>query len=132
MRFFILLLFALTVTNSFGQISNQKHIVPDKEYDNVHVKKIHSDDRATTFVIWVKKAVKSHRHESHTEMIVVFKGKGKMTVGDEVKSIKKGDIIIVPINTAHSVITTSRKPLKVLSVQAPVFLGKDRIWIEEK
>jgi len=37
----------------------------------------------------------------------------------------------VPPNTAHAVVTTSPKPLKVLSVQSPQFLGQDRIVIEE-
>jgi len=125
-------LFLLLNTLCFSQIFSHKSVSPSEEYKNVHVQKLHSDDRTTVFMIWVKEAVKAHRHESHTEVIVVYRGKGSMRVGTEVKPIKKGDIILVPMNTVHSVKTTSKKPLKVLSIQAPVFLGKDRIWVEEQ
>lgn len=128
------LLFGLLCSMSIlnAQSMETKHIHPEAEYDNVHVKKMHSDDRSTTFLIWVREKVKPHKHAAHTEVIVVLKGKGMMTVGDQTKQICKGDLIIVPQGTVHSVITTSRKPLQVVSVQSPVFLGKDRIWIEEK
>jgi len=129
-----LLLFGLlcSMCTLDAQSMETKDINPQADYDNVHVKKIHSDDRSTTFLIWVKEKVKPHKHEAHTEVIVVLKGKGMMTVGDQTKNIRKGDLVIVPQGTVHSVITTSRKPLKVVSIQSPVFLGKDRIWIEEK
>ena len=44
----------------------------------------------------------------------------------------KGDHIIVPPNTAHAVVTTSSKPLKVISVQSPEFLEDDMIFMEEE
>jgi len=132
LRSVVLLCLFLGANTLSAQIFHAKHIRPDMDYDNVHVKKMHSDERSTTFLIWVKEKVKPHKHASHTEVIVVLKGKGLMTVGDETREIRKGDLIIIPQGTVHSVITSSRKPLKVVSIQSPVFLGKDRIWIEER
>ena len=51
---------------------------------------------------------------------------------DKSFKIKKGDLVFIPKNTIHSVITTSKQPLKVVSIQAPLFDGTDRISIEEK
>ena len=39
--------------------------------------------------------------------------------------------IKIPATTIHSVETISKKPLKVVSVQAPKFDG-DRIWVQKK
>lgn len=129
---YVLFLFMAITGMSVGQTYDTRDIQPDSHYDNVHVKKMHSDDRSTTFVIWVKDKVKPHKHAQHTEVIVVLQGKAMMTVGSETKKIRKGDMIIIPQGTVHSVVTTSRKPLKVVSVQSPVFKGKDRIWVEEQ
>lgn len=53
-------------------------------------------------------------------------------MGGEYFNIKKGDYIIVPPNTPHSVITTSARPLQVLSMQTPEFEGQDRVWLEDE
>jgi mannose-6-phosphate isomerase-like protein (cupin superfamily) len=60
----------------------------------------------------------------------VLEGKAEMTLNDKTFSIKKGDVIFIPKNSFHSVKTTSKIPLKVLSIQAPYFDGKDRVFKE--
>ena len=99
-----------------------------KDLENIHVHKLCTDDHATSFVIWVKQAVKSHKHENHSETLYVLEGKGEMTVGDHTFEIEKGDFFNIPKGTYHSVVVTSKKPMKVISVQAPEFIGKDRIF----
>lgn len=131
------ILISLICLLSFGiradaQISINKDLQPDStSFTNVYVKHIHSDEMASVFIIWIKKEVKSHKHELHTEVVTILQGRGKMKLGNEERKIRKGDVIVIPMNTPHSVITSSRKPLKVISVQAPIFKGADRIWIEE-
>ena len=66
----------------------------------------------------------------HTEQVYVLEGGGSMTLGDSTFSIKAGDLILIPMGTPHSVITTTDVPLKVVSIQSPKFDG-DRIWIKE-
>jgi mannose-6-phosphate isomerase-like protein (cupin superfamily) len=58
----------------------------------------------------------------------VIEGEGKMQLGEKIKEIKKGDFIFIPKNTYHSVNTTSNNELKVISIQAPYFDGKDRFF----
>lgn len=120
------------VLSTFAQLNTAvADIQPDAEFDNVHVKKIHTDGVSTTFVIWVIDGVKSHKHEAHTEQLYVLEGGGEMKVDDLQFVIKPGQWVLIPMGSWHSVKVTSGVPLKVLSFQAPEFQGKDRIWQEE-
>ena len=101
-----------------------------ESYDNVLIKKLNSDKNASTFLIFIKKEVKLHKHRTHSETIIVLEGTGIMNLGDKRFEVKKGDVIFVPENTPHSVSVTSDIPLKVLSNQAPEFDGTDRVFVE--
>ena len=105
-------------------------VQPPAEFDNIHVEKLGTDKNSTTFVIWVKEEVKPHYHENRTETLYVLDGNGIMVIGDESKRIGAGNMFIIPKGTVHSVEVSSDTPLKVLSIQAPEFLGKDRHFTE--
>ena len=110
-------------------VLGMEDLKPDSStFSNIHVKPLSSDSLSSTFAIWVKLKVKMHKHVNHTEHVYVLKGKGNMTVGDSTVSIKKGDLVIIPMDTWHGVIVTSKKPLKVISVQSPQFKGLDRVF----
>lgn len=133
MRSLFILALLLSSTFLSAQILTQNAYTmsPKEEYTNVKTIPLHSDENTSVFMIFVKQAVRKHVHQYHTEVITVLDGTGRMYLGGEYFDVKKGDHIVVPPNTAHAVITTSSKPLKVLSVQSPQFLGQDRIVIEE-
>lgn len=124
----------LIASVSYGQEHQSlKAYQPAEDFENIHVMKIAEDSLQSSFIIWVKKGVKGHFHQTHTENLVVIEGKAKMTIGDKTILIKKGDYINVPNQTPHSVVEVlSRKPLKVLSIQSPLFDGKDRIFIDKQ
>jgi mannose-6-phosphate isomerase-like protein (cupin superfamily) len=100
--------------------------------DNIYNRSAFSDSLASSFVIVIKKEVKAHKHTTHSEHVLVLEGEGLMRLGEKSFDIKKGDLVFIPKNTVHSVKCKSKMPLKVLSVQAPMFDGKDRIMVEEK
>lgn len=115
--------------------SAQKHLSLDTvkapaSYENIHVVPIASDSLVSSFVIFVKKEVKAHKHVTHSENVYILEGEGMMTLGDKKFKVKKGDMVVIPKNTVHSLKVTSSKPAKVLSVQSPVFDGKDRVFVE--
>lgn len=101
-----------------------------ESYDNVLIKKLHSDKNASAFLIFIKKEVRLHKHLMHSETIYILEGTGDMLLGDKKIEVKKGDIIFVPENTPHSVKVTSIIPLKVISNQAPEFDGTDRVFMD--
>ena len=124
------LIFGITQLAFSQDIFKLKDLKPHEEYENILIKKLYSDDLSTSFVIWVKDNVKAHYHAEHTEQLFILAGKGQMTVGEKVSKIKKGDYFVIPKGVPHSVTVIGRKPLKVLSVQSPEFVGEDRIFVE--
>lgn len=129
MKLFYSFLFILITSLGFSQeITNVKELQPNEAYENIHIKKLDTDSNSTSFVIWIKKGVKSHKHEHHSEVLYIIEGEGKMTIGKNISTIKAGDYFRIPKNTYHSLKVTSKEPVKVLSVQAPEFLGKDRVF----
>jgi mannose-6-phosphate isomerase-like protein (cupin superfamily) len=100
---------------------------PDKNY----VRTLHHDSLSSSFLIIIPKEVKAHYHADHTEQVVIVSGEADMKLGDQQLHVKAGDIILIPKGTVHSVTVTSQQPLKVISLQAPYFDGKDRIVIEK-
>lgn len=99
-------------------------------YENIYLRPLGSDSLGSGFVIFIKKEVKPHKHVTHTEQVLILEGEGEMTVGEKKFKIKKGDYIFIPKNTPHSLMVTSKNPVKVLSIQAPNFDGKDRVMVE--
>ena len=72
--------------------------------------------------------MKLHKHINHTENVIIQQGSGKFQLNDSIYSVSTGDMITIPKNTWHGVITTSKIPMKVISIQSPEFTGNDRIF----
>ena len=133
MKKFFFLLFCTATLFCKAQTSQSLDTIkaPDV-YDNIFVRKLYSDSLASSFVIFIKNEVKAHKHVSHSEHVYILDGEGEMTVADKKFKIKKGDMVFIPKGTIHSLKVMSSSPVKVLSVQAPMFDGKDRVMAEEK
>lgn len=106
-------------------------IQPDSNsFENIYIKKLISDEEQTSFLIWVKDSVKAHYHAVHSESVLILEGKARMTVNGEERIVQAGDYMNFPKGMVHSVLDViSDNPLKVLSIQCPEFLGKDRIFV---
>lgn len=102
-----------------------------KSNKDVYVLPIASDSLSSSFCIIIKTEVKPHKHINHSEQVIVLEGEGEMKINNKTNNIKKGDVIFVPKGTVHSVIRKNQKPLKVISVQAPFFNGKDRVLVND-
>lgn len=130
MRLLILACCCLSICSSAQHFPGIDAIAPQKDFENIEVHKVSSDSLSSTFVIWVKKSVKEHYHQNHQESLYVLEGSGTMTLGSDTILIKGGDFISIPATTVHGVTVTSEVPLKVISIQAPEFLGDDRIFVD--
>ena len=122
------LLFIPFLFKSQDIVSSIDQILPDKEFENIHVKKISSDSSSSTFAIWIKRKVKLHKHVYHTENVLIDKGFGEFQINDSIYKVAAGDWIVIPKNTWHGVIVKSKSTMKVISVQSPKYFGKDRIF----
>mgnify|MGYP001401375143 FL=1 len=130
MKVIIYLIILLTTCNSIAQevVTNIQSIKPAKEYKNIHVQKISSDSLSSTFVIWIKKKVRLHKHLYHMENVIIQEGSGQFQLKDSIYIVSAGDIITIPKNTWHGVTINSKDVMKVISVQSPKFLGDDRVF----
>lgn len=99
-------------------------------YDNLYIRTLNNDSLVSSFIVIIKKEVKPHKHQTHAEHVYVLEGEGEMRLGDKKIQVKKGDLVFIPKNTVHSLKVTSTNPVKVISVQAPNFDGKDRVFVE--
>lgn len=126
-----LLIFCVMISSSFAQSIQSIHdMKAPTKFDNIHKIDLASDENSSSFLIFVKKEVKAHIHAKHTETVYVLEGEADFYLNDAWKKIKAGDIIIIPKNTIHAVKVTSKQMMKVISVQSPKFIGKDRIFKE--
>ena len=129
----IITLALLSLINIVGAqtIKSIDNLEPSEAFDNIHVQKIDSDSLSTIFAIWVKLKVKMHKHVNHIENVYIIEGNGEFTVSDSTYKVKKGDLIVIPKDTWHSVTVSSKRPLKVISIQSPEFKGIDRVFKED-
>lgn len=100
------------------------------DYENIYLRKLYSDSLASSFVLFIRKEVKAHKHLTHSEHLYFLEGEGEMSVGDKSTEVKSGNMVFIPKGTVHSLKVTSSTPVKVLSVQSPLFDGKDRVLVE--
>lgn len=114
------------------KVQDAATINPTETYDNVKVMPVYTDENSSSFMIFVKQKVRRHMHLYHTEVVTVLEGKGEFYLAGETLTIQAGDHIVIPPGTPHGVKTTSKKPLKVLSVQSPEFIGEDRVFVKEE
>ena len=126
----ILLQFVFLVFYCQRTVTSFDDINPSKEFDNINVQKIATDINSTTFAIWIKQSVKLHKHVNHVENVYISEGYGDFQLGDSIYPVKNVDLIVIPKNTWHGVKVNSKIPMKVISVQSPEFLGKDRVFKE--
>lgn len=101
-----------------------------KNMKNLHVDSLGSSESVSEFVIFIRNEVKAHFHKEHTELVYVLEGEGLFHLGETKQIIKPGDFIRINKGVIHSVKVTSKIPLKVLSIQTPKFIGKDRFIVD--
>ncbi|MGL4598672.1 MAG: cupin domain-containing protein [Bacteroidia bacterium] len=101
------------------------------QVENVYNRPLYHDSAVSSFVLVIYKEVKKHKHEHHAEHVYIISGEADMLLGDSTIHIRAGDLIFIPANMPHAVRVTSKEPLKVLSIQAPYFDGKDRVMLDK-
>jgi quercetin dioxygenase-like cupin family protein len=111
-----------------GQLNWKQKKLP--EFENIYSEKIAEDSLQSTFFIAIKKQVLEHYHKEHSECIVILSGKGEMIFGQQKIKLKEGIQVSIPKNTIHGVVVKSKKPMRVISIQSPIFDGKDRHFPE--
>ena len=77
----------------------------------------------TEAILQPGKGVPLHYHFDCTEYYEVLEGELKMQLGKEIKTLKKGDYLLVPIKTNHRYFNDSKEPVKFKAVIQPGNFG---------
>lgn len=134
MRIIVLIVCALVMNVKHSRSQGQKNMaqfpyIPEGPAVQVH--RLFDDSLSSSFLIYVRDSVPEHFHETHAEQVIILEGEAFMTLGNQKRKIIPGDVIYIPRRTRHKVITSPGSLLKLISVQAPFFDGKDRIFTEQ-
>jgi mannose-6-phosphate isomerase-like protein (cupin superfamily) len=124
-------IFLISFTARGQEVKNLAALKQKAAYDNTAATNVYSDSVATSNVIWIKKDVRPHYHNSHTEQAYVIEGTGKMLLGNQIIDVRPGDLITIPKGTIHALRVTSSTPMKVLTIHSPSFDGSDRVQVEK-
>jgi quercetin dioxygenase-like cupin family protein len=71
-----------------------------------------------------------HTQKHHDELLVIIEGDVDFKVGNEVRNVRKGDLVFIPQNTLHGPILEEGQRFAALSVFAPCFdrSRKNIVW----
>lgn len=72
-----------------------------------------------------------HVHVDHDEIGIVLNGSGSVTIGNETREVKPGDVWVIPANTPHGA-EFGDEPVEVLFVSSPQDdpNNQDRVWVD--
>jgi quercetin dioxygenase-like cupin family protein len=88
-------------------------------------------EHATVNVWQLTAKIPAHFHREHEEIVIVQEGEGEVRLGDEMRRLKAGDVVLIPANVVHEVIATGDRPFRGISVFSPQFDGKDRVFVQQ-
>lgn len=66
-----------------------------------------------------KEEIGMEKHSETTQFIRIEKGIGIAIVNDKEYKLKKGDFVMIPPNTYHNIISTSKNGLKLYTIYSP-------------
>jgi quercetin dioxygenase-like cupin family protein len=75
---------------------------------------------------------RKHVHVTHDEIGIVLNGSGKVTIGEESREVRPGDVWVIPANTPHGG-EFGDEAVEVLFVSSPIDdpENPDRVWLDE-
>jgi len=93
--------------------------------------KVAEDDTATMNVARFARGldVKAHLHKTHTETLYVIEGNITMTMAGKTREYRPGDVIFIPMNTAHSAKIGNDGELVTLQILTPAMKEADRVLV---
>jgi quercetin dioxygenase-like cupin family protein len=107
------------------------HPIPEGELRNVaHV---HRSDRSSTAIASIEPGggLRPHFHTEHDEVIVFLEGEADFRLGEEVTTVRAGDVVSVPAGVVHATIRARTHVLLAASF-APGFdlANEDRTYVD--
>ncbi len=71
----------------------------------------------------------AHLHRHAEEIYLFTRGTGRMRLGDEERSVRAGDCVVIPPGVAHKLWAGDSEPLVLLCCCAPAYTPKDTMLL---
>lgn len=102
------------------EVVNVSEVKEFKKDERVSRKVVDNDNVLIHFHFYSPNSeVQLHRHADSVDIYYVVEGEGLVTIGDEERVLRKGDMVAIPKNTVHGVINPYKRPLIMLDILAP-------------
>lgn len=75
-------------------------------------------------------ATVAHLHRRTEEIYLFTGGSGRMRLGDEERSVRAGDCVVIPPGSPHKLWADGREPLVLLCCCAPAYSHEDTVLLE--
>ncbi len=93
---------------------NRKDMTAPADYDNIFVKIIGYDAKATTAITWIKEGTPYETHKNEYEKFLIIEGTCDIVTDAKVYSLAPGDYLSIPLHVKHQVKITSKIPCKII------------------
>jgi len=93
---------------------NRADMVAPADYDNLFVKIIGYDAKATTAITWIKEGTPYETHKNEYEKFLIVEGSCDIVTDAKVYSLIPGDYLSIPLHVRHEVKITSKIPCKIV------------------
>ena len=91
------------------------------------IKELYSSRNLSLSIATITGKSTPHMHKKMEKIYFVLKGKGKIFIGEESATIKKGDLVAIPKNKFHYVQTAEGESIEVIVATHPGFDPDDVI-----
>jgi mannose-6-phosphate isomerase-like protein (cupin superfamily) len=92
--------------------------------------RVFQSDTMSFYLASVACEVPCHYHKLSDEMYYIYRGRGRMRVGDDYRDVGEGDIVIIPKGTVHGLKNTTSGDLVIFFITSPPFdPDKDRFVV---
>ena len=75
-------------------------------------------------------STQEHYHPKAEEIYYITHGAGRMRIEDELRDVKPGDAIAIPLGQKHKLWNTGTEPLRLLCCCAPAYEHDDTVITE--
>jgi quercetin dioxygenase-like cupin family protein len=104
----------------FVDLANAQKILQMKGLETVVLTGLHGEKMMMVLNVTLPgHTVPLHQHP-HEQIGMVYDGKAKLRIGDEERTVKKGDFYCIPANVPHSDTALGDKPFIMLDIFYPV------------
>lgn len=102
------------------EVMNAFEVREFKKGERISKKAVDNDNVLIHFHFYsANSKVQPHQHADSVDVYYVIEGEGLVTIGNEERVLRKGDIVAIPKNTVHGVVNHYKKPLIMLDILAP-------------